>query len=303
VVPSNNYYVNTPITNDLKHIDTKFDWVANQKLKIAGRYGYQRYNITQPTIFGPVLGGSPNSIQTGYATAYAATATYVFSPTLIIDGNWGRTYAHQVLNPPSTDKKLGSDLLGIPGTNLGNLPQAGGMPQFNVTNFSGYGYSDSPLQYDDPVFQYAANVTWIKGRHNVRFGVNTSQQHMNHFETTPTMFAFNGGATQSGPGGANANAFNDYADFLLGLPQRYVKSPAPATPIKLRTWEHSLYVQDTWQVNRKLTVSAGTAWEYYPVPNRGDRQIETYNFTTNQIIICGKDRILPIAELPCRSFY
>jgi hypothetical protein len=287
ILPANNYYVNTPISNDLKHYDTKVDWVASQKLKVAGRYGYQPYNITQPTIFGPILGGSPNSLQTGYATAYAATATYVFSPTFILDGNWGRTYAHQVLNPPSVDKKLGADFLGIPGTNLGQLPQAGGMPQFNITNYSGYGYSYSPLQYDDPVFQYAANATWIKGSHNVRFGLNMSQQHMNHFETTPTQFSFNGGATQSGPGGANANAFNTYADFLLGLPQRYVNSPAPSTPITLRTWQHSIYVQDTWQAHRKLTVAVGTAWEYYPVPTRGNRQIETYDFAKNQITLCG----------------
>ncbi len=58
--PVNNYYVNTPISNTLSHVDTKFDWVASSKWKFTGRYGYQPYNITQPTIFGPQLGGSPN---------------------------------------------------------------------------------------------------------------------------------------------------------------------------------------------------------------------------------------------------
>jgi hypothetical protein len=285
--PSNNYYVNTPISNTLQHVDTKFDWVASSKWKFTGRYGYQPYNITQPTIFGPIVGGSPNYQAFGHATAYAITATYIISPTFVLDANWGRTYAHQILNPPSTDKKLGADLLGIPGTNLGDLPHAGGMPQFNITNYSGYGYAYSPLQYDDPVYQYAANATWIKGPHNVRFGANISQQRMDHFETTPTQFAFNGGATQLGPGGPNANAFNTYADFLLGLPQSYTNSPAQSTPIGLRTWQFSLYVQDTWQVSRKLTVAIGTAWEYYPIPTRNNREIETYNFNTNQILICG----------------
>lgn len=288
--PSNNYYVNTPISNTLSHVDTKFDWIATDKWKVTGRYGYQPYNITQPTIFGPKLGGSPNYQAFGQATAYAVTATYILSPTFVIDGNWGRTYAHQVLNPPMTDQKLGADFLGIPGTNLGDLPHSGGLPQFNVSNYSGYGYSYSPLQYDDPVFQYVANATWIKGKHNIRFGANISQQHMDHFEVTPTMFAFNGGATQCGPNCASnpsANSFNTYADFLLGLPQRFVNSPASKTPITLRTWQTSVYVQDTWQVNRKLTVAVGTAWEYYPVPSRGNRQIESYDFATNRILICG----------------
>jgi hypothetical protein len=288
--PVNNYYVNTPISNTLSHVDTKFDWVASSKWKLTGRYGFQPYNITQPTIFGPQLGGSPNFQAFGHSTAYAVNATYIVSPAFIIDGNWGRTYAHQILNPPMSDKKLGADFLGIPGTNLGDLPHSGGMPQFNVSNYSGYGYSYSPLQYDDPVFQYVVNATWIKSKHNIRFGLNMSQQHMNHFEVTPTQFSFNGGATQCGPNCASnpaANAFNSYADFLLGLPQRWVNSPAGNTPITLRTWQHSLYIQDTWQATRKLTVAAGAAWEYYPIPNRGSRQIESYNFDTNQIVICG----------------
>ena len=284
--PSNNYYVNVPISNTLQHVDTKFDWVASSKWKFTGRYGYQPYNITQPTIFGPIVGGS-GLAQFGNASAYAVTAAYIVSPTFVIDANWGRTYAHQILNPPSTDKKLGSDYLGIPGTNLGDLPHAGGMPQFNITNYTSYGYGYSPLQYDDPVYQYTANATWIKAKHNIRFGANISQQHMDHFETTPTQFAFNGGATQPGPGGPNANAFNTYADFLLGLPQSYTNSPAQGTPIGLRSWEYSLYIQDTWQVSRKLTVSIGSAWEYYPVPKRNNREIETYSFSANQILICG----------------
>jgi len=166
--PSNNYYVNTPISNTLQHVDTRFDWVASSKWKFTGRYGYQPYNITQPTIFGPIVGGSPNYQAFGHATAYAITTTWIASPTFVVDGNWGRTFAHQILNPPSVDKKLGADLLGIPGTNLGDLPHAGGMPQFNVANYSSYGYAYSPLEYDDPVYQYVANATWIKGKHNVR---------------------------------------------------------------------------------------------------------------------------------------
>ena len=37
-----------------------------------------------------------------------------------------------------------------------------------------------------PVFEYTGNVTWIKGNHNIRFGLDVSQQHMNHKEVGPT---------------------------------------------------------------------------------------------------------------------
>ena len=289
--PANNYYVNTPVSNTLQHIDTKIDWNASNKWKITGRYGYMPYNITQPTIFGPVLTGSPNQFQFGHSTAVAIATTYVASPTLVIDTNWGYTFAHMILNPPNADQRLGSDYLGIPGTNLGELPHAGGMPQFNISNYSGYGYTYPPLQYDDPIFQYVANATKIKGPHNIRFGANISQQHMNHFETAPTSFTFNGGATQCGSlcsSNPSANAFNTYGDFLLGLPQSFSNSLEPTPLITLRTWDWSFYAQDTWNVSKKLTVTFGTRWEYYPVPSRVGGGIEAFNFTTNQIELCGQ---------------
>ena len=249
------------------------------------------YNITTPTIFGPILTGSPNNFQFGHSTAVAIATTYIASSTLIVDTNWGYTFAHMILNPPNADKRLGADYLGIPGTNLGELPHAGGMPQFNITNYSGYGYSYPPLQYDDPVFQYVANATKIKGAHNIRFGANVSQQHMNHFETAPTSFSFNGGATQCGSlcaSNPSANAFNSYGDFLLGLPQSYANSLEKTPLITLRTWQWSFYFQDQWNVTKKLSVTLGTRWEYYPVPTRVGSGIEAYNFATNEIELCGQ---------------
>ena len=291
--PSNNYYISLPISNALQHIDTRFDWVATEELTVTGRYGYQPYNITQLPVFGDILGGTPTQpFADGYANAYAVNATYVFSPTLVIDGNWGRTYAHQTLSPASTDKRVGLDAFGIPGANSGALPYAGSLAQMNINNFTSYGMNFTPLQYDDPIYQYAANATWNKGRHNVRFGINTSRHLMSYFETQPVPgFFFTGNSTTLGQGGLNPNAFNSYADFLLGLPNRIINTIPTAEAVTLHTWQHSIYVQDTWQVSRKLTLNFGSAWEYYPIPSRGNRQIETYDFASNRILQCGQGSI------------
>ena len=106
----------------------------------------QPYSEVQATIFGDVLSGSNNHLQRGSTFSTATSVDYVASPTLVIDGTWGLTWQHQVLFPPLTDQKYGSDVLGIPGTNLGTLPYAGGMPQFNVSSYSLYGYSYPPLE-------------------------------------------------------------------------------------------------------------------------------------------------------------
>jgi hypothetical protein len=294
--PSNNYYINVPSSNSLQHIDTKFDWVATSKWKLTGRYGFMPYLITQPSDFGPIVQGGPNTYQGGHTTAVAIASTYILSPTTVIDTNWGYTFAHMILDPQT--QNLGSQYLGIPGVNLGTLPHSGGMPQFSIPNFTGYGYNYSPLQYDDPVFQYIANVTKIKGRHNMKFGTNISQQHMNHFEVAPTSISFNGDATVCSTACAStlntaANAYNDYSDFMLGLPQSFTNSLEPDPHITLRTWEYSLYFQDQWNISKRLSLTLGSRWEYYPVPGRApsaaqpSNGIEAYNFTTNTFELCG----------------
>jgi hypothetical protein len=283
---ANNYFVETPTINRLHKVDTKMDWYATSKLRLAGRFGFSPYNIVQATVFGPILGGSNNAFAHGDTIATAVNATYTVSPTLVVDANWGFTRSNQILAPPSADQKLGSDYLGIPGTNLGDLPAAGGMPQFSGFGFSGYGYAYTYLHYLDPILQYTANATWIKGSHNIRFGFDIEQQHMNHQETNPTSFTFNGGATSLN-GGPATNTYNQFGDFLLGLPQSEQNSQLATPYILLRTWQYSLYIRDQWQISKKLTISYGTRWEYYPVPTRGSRGIEEFNFTNDTITICG----------------
>jgi hypothetical protein len=283
---TNNYYITTPIHNRLHKLDTKMDWNAGSKLRIAGRFGYSPYNIQQATLFGPILGGSNNALAHGDTIATAVNATYTISPTMVVDANWGFTRSNQFLAPPSVDQRLGSSLLGIPGTNLGDLPVAGGMPDFTGFGFTGYGYAYTYLHYLDPILQYTANATWVKGSHNIRFGADVDQQHMNHQETNPTSFGFNGGATSLN-GGPGTNTYNQFADFLLGLPQSDQNSQLTTPYVFLRTWQYSLYVRDQWQLSHKVTLSYGTRWEYYPVPNRGSRGIESFNLNTATITVCG----------------
>ena len=283
---TNNYYISTPLINRLHHIDSKMDWNAKDKLRVSGRFGYQPYNIQQAPPFGDILGGPVATSAYGDVIATAVSATYIAKPSLVIDVNWGLTRANQILDVPNSNKRLAADYLGIPGTNLGDLPAAGGMPQFIVNSYTTLGYSYPYLQYVDPILQYTGNASWIKGPHNVRFGIDISQQRMNQVETQPTQFNFTGGVT-SLPGGPAANQFNSYADFLLGQPNRYQNSRLANPWVTLRTWQYSLYVRDQWQVSRSLTLSYGLRWEYYPVPMRADRGIELFDPATIQILLCG----------------
>jgi len=301
-VYANNIYINTPVTNTLQKVDTKGDWDPSSKLRLSGRYTYHPYNVQQTPAFGNVLGASYNTNQHGDIYQVEGQATYVASPKLVIDGLFGFTHMTQYLFPPLYNTLYGASTLDIPGTNLGPLPNAGGVPQFRFSgglNQFGYGYPS--LTYNDPVFDYAGNVTWVKGNHSFRFGIDIAQQHMNHQEVSPTYFNFSGGVTSlycpstTSPGCANGSPsvgeFNSWAQFLLGLPDTSANSELTVPTVTMRAWQFAPYVADTWQLNRKTTIYLGTGWDYFPVPQRVGRGIEYYDTATNNLDFCGVGKV------------
>jgi hypothetical protein len=272
----NNYYINDANVYNLHKIDTKFDYNPTSKLRLSARYGYQPYYNYQQPIYGPILGGTSafstagagNYLQHGAGLAIAGSGSYVVSPTFVIDATWGKTSSHQILMPNLSNQRYGLDVLGIPGTNNGPLPWTGGVPNFAISNFVTMGASYPALEYFQPLYEFTANATKIKGSHTIRFGGDINFQHMRHIEDRNNTFTFNGAATTVN-GGPGANPYNALADFLLGDFYEGTNWLQVLQPyLTMRTWELAFYVRDQWHVNSKLTVNYGVRWEYYPVPTR-----------------------------------
>jgi hypothetical protein len=245
----NNIYLNLPAVYNLHKIDTKADYTPTAKLRTSFRYGKQPYYSQFAPMYGPILGGSGgpgscgacNYLQNGATTAISGSATYVASSSLVIDTTFGTTRPHQLLFPTETNVRYGSDVLGIAGTNTGPLPWAGGVPNFAISGFSTVGYSYPALEYLQPSYEYAANVSKIKGSHTIRFGTDIFKLDMNHIEISPTTFTFSGGVTSLN-GGPGSNQYNALADFLLGLPgseSNYTQVRQPY--LTLRTWDFAIY--------------------------------------------------------------
>jgi hypothetical protein len=274
---ANNFFINDANIYNLHKIDTKYDYVANSKLRLSGRWGKQPYYNFQQPIYGETLGGSSafanagagNYLQHGAATAYSVSGSYIFSPSFILDASFGRTNSHQLLFPNLTNTRYGLDTLGIPGTNNGPLPWTGGVPNFDFNgNFVRMGASYPALEYNQPMYEYVANATKIKGTHTIRFGADLSFAHPKHIEDRNNIFYFTGAATILN-GGPGANQYNSLADFVLGDFYEGTNWLQVLQPyLTMRQWEFAAYVRDQWHVSPKLTVNYGIRWEYYPVPTR-----------------------------------
>lgn len=297
VIPGlvNDLYLNLPVVYNLHKIDTKVDFVPSSKLHLSGRYGTQPYYATFGPMYGPILGGSGgpggcgacNYLQHGATYTYSTSATYVAGPSFVIDTTFGTVHPHQLLYPTETNVNYGSQVLGIPGTNTGPLPWAGGIPNFPISGFNTMGYSYPALDYIQPSYEYNANASKVKGSHTIRFGTDIFKIDMNHIEISPTAFTFTGGVTALS-GGSAINNYNSLADFMLGLPTSESNYTQTAQPyLTLRTWDFSMYARDQWQVSKKVTINYGIRWEYYPVPHQANKGINLYNPSTDIISECG----------------
>jgi hypothetical protein len=88
------------------------------------------------------------------------------------------------------------------------------------------------------------------------------------------------------PGQTNTTAQNSYAAAMLGLVSNNNKSVQNLL-IQTREWQPAWHVDDCWHITRDLTLTLGLRYEYYPLINRGDRGVESYDPYSNTVYLGG----------------
>lgn len=302
----NNFFAAANYAFDRDTIDTKVNWNANEKFTMYGRLSWLDYRVTNPGFFGDSLGGPPIAggqpgLATGNSYSTTIAATYVATPSLIIDAYFGWTRMQGDSRQPRLEEKVGLETLGIPGTN-GPRFFEGGFPQFQIGGFTNFGHPNNFMPYinRDPQYQYVANANYNKGRHQIRFGTDIYVQHLN--QTQPEFvgapwgasggFNFGPGQTSfraspGGPGAPNTSEYNSFASFLLGAVNNRGRLLMVPDEFTTRTQLYSAFFRDQWQVTNKFTFTYGVRWEYFPFPTRADRGLEQYDFGQNKMLVCG----------------
>ncbi len=310
----NNYFVGGGYIFDRNRADTKVNYAISDKLNVFGRFSIMHYEMFNPTIFGDLggvelssAGGNPGN-GNGNTYSFTGAVTYVLSPTLVLDAYYGFTQANTGVEQLRLDEKLGTDFLGIPGTN-GSRRFEGGWPRFTIAGFNNLGINNDFMPYfrRDPQHQQVFNLNWTKKTHEVRFGFDFYQTGMNHAQPEATGalhgaqggFGFTGGTTLEvvrQPNGTftlpqSPNQFNSYASFLLGMPFNAGKITQVPDEYTTRSRQYSTYIRDRWNATRKLTISYGLRWEYFPFPTRADRGLELYDVNLNKMRVCGVGQV------------
>jgi len=149
---------------------------------------------------------------------------------------------------------LGSDpkygiTTGLPPSHTG-LPFVGVSGGFQIGN----GWEGELPQVGNS-FMWSDNLTWVKGAHTAKFGVDVRRAR---FDQT-LYYNVNGQFTFDGSTANSVQYSDNYASYLLGLADSYVQGSAQRENI--RTTGLYLFAQDSWKINPSLTLNYGLRWE------------------------------------------
>jgi outer membrane receptor protein involved in Fe transport len=292
---TNNYFISAPLRLNRANYDGKLNWNVNDKLTLFGRYARFDYSTYDQPALGPAGGtgtasGFPGE-DNGTVHSVTAGGTYIITPSFLVDGHFGFTQQGQYGHDTFYGQDIGLDVLKIPGTN-GPTVRESGFPGFRISGYEGMGgyVPSSPRFRTDRQYQYALNLSYTKGAHNLRWGAEMYRQEMNHYQPAGTYgprggFEFAGGVTTLN--GGVTNQFNSLAAFLLGLPSALGKSIPTTDEMRTRQWNYGFYFRDRWQVSRTLTLNLGLRYEYYPMVRRDVGGVGRYDWTTNQVLLGG----------------
>ncbi len=316
---SNNFFVAQTGTFRRSDIDAKVNYVASEKSSLFGRYSLSRSDIFDPPSLGAAGGNATLGGQNGNAFSRIQVVglggTHVFTPNLLFDINAG--FTRQRINAEDVDiaqdKAFGLNTLKIPGTNdcftanctVGTGNQLyWGIPAFQFNTFSNLGNPNTgnPFLFRDNQYVANSNITWIKGKHQLRFGFEYNHTQLNHFQpqggtfqTARGTFQFTGAATEL-PGAPAAAQFNSFADFLLGLPAQVGKAVQNANTIALRWSTFAWYARDRWQILPTLTLNYGLRWEYYPMAYSDIGGARVLDPSTMNVLVGGGNSGIPVDD-------
>jgi len=275
----NNFARTGSLVDDNDSYNGRVDWNASDKDLVFVRYTYSNRIRNVPGYFGGIADGSSTS-SWGDSTlkSWAAVLgwTHILNAHLTNDFRFGfvRNYAYDQQQPFGLNKN--SDYIpGVPD----NPATQGGIGSTSFTGLASIGSPGYlPKQQVPQQYQYTDTISWNRGKHFVRMGVDVRVPMRNLFRDQS---GSNGGLSFNG-----SFSGNSYADGLLGYV--YQGQLSNVYFVDLRLWMASGFVQDDWKVTPHLTLNLGLRYDFATPPYSGKDQLANFNPTGEGALVLAK---------------
>ena len=244
-----NNVVDTTVSSTTANLfDIKIDHIISDKHRISGGFDYDNTNTGGTSNLGPIFGSV-----TPQSTRYARLSdNYIFTPSLVNQFLFGfsRRFRGEVSNGlgQGYPEKIG--LTGVQNTTFPCI-------KFTGTPYEGLLNNCGDSQFADNVYQLNDSVSWVKGKHNMKFGgeVRMLQFNVRRLTQSAGEFDFNAAETSlSGVGG------DPVASSLFGLVNTSTLNYGAFSGVRYK--DYSFYAQDSYKLRPRLTLNYGLRYDY-----------------------------------------
>ena len=274
---------NRPVPINFELYEGRIDHLFSDKHRIAlvaTQQSFHSINVAAP----PPYPGVPWQVNPTETTSYSATFISVLRSNLINEAKFGAYRPRTLVLTPFDETPVG------PFNNKGLLNVSNKVPY--VLNFGTVTnpVSGQPSNYIAPVYQFGDSMTWIKGRHSFKGGVEVrliSDSGFDADNVTPRvqlgangLQPVSGISTIAGIGTNFALAQNLLYDLSGTVTAALMVNNSPGGPnakflageTRFREWhqnEYSYYFKDDFKVTSSLTLNLGVRYELYAAPYEG----------------------------------
>ena len=226
----NNYLSNPSSPDDTDQYDIRMDHKISDSDSIFGRISFSDRNLTPPGSIPPPLDSASFSSGNFLNNARSAviSETHIFTPRVVNEIRLGYNRNRSERLQFNSDQNLSAQY-GIPGIPF--TTNNGGLPAFSISDLQSFGSSEyQPTVEVQNVYQIVDSLSWVKGRHSLKFGAELKPRVNFSILQPPNPrgnFSFNGNATRDPNNLSNTGLGT--ADFLLGAVQGAAESPPSST--------------------------------------------------------------------------
>ena len=228
--------------------DAKIDHAFSDKHRISGGFDYDNTRTGGASSLSPIFGSS-----TPQNTRYARFSdNYIFSPTVVNQFLFGFSRRYRAEGSNSIGQGFPAKI-GLTGVNNTTFP---------CFKFFGGSYREvlnncGDSEFADNVYQINDSVSWVKGKHNLKFGGGVRMLQFNVRRLTQSSGEFDFDPAQTSNGGVgNGDAV---ASSLFGLVNQGFLNYGAFSGVRYK--DFYFFAQDSYKLTSRLTLNYGLRYD------------------------------------------
>jgi Carboxypeptidase regulatory-like domain/TonB dependent receptor len=280
----NNFFSDPHRQETRNNFDVRIDHKINDKDNAFGRFSYENQPSFIPSPFNNLLdgGGFFDGNEDNSYRSVALSEVHLFKSNLINEFRLGynRINSHRFQLNSNENISAQVDFPNVPyGPNNGGLP--------NITfgdGTAGIGSSTYlPSIEKQNSFVLTDNLTWIRGRHSLKFGTEVRIEQFTIFQPAEARGSLTFGNDFTDNPAAPGTGGSSFATMLLG-----VADGGGITSLHNIDYRRQIYAgfaQDDWKASDRLTVNLGLRYEVFSTVKEHNNEEGTFVFGPNSLLV------------------